>query len=167
MASSKQEKTNVMRILDQKKISYQPHAYSHEDGKIDAVSVAEKVGVPVEQVYKTLVTRGASKGIFVFVIPAAAELNLKAAARAVREKSIEMIHVNEINGLTGYIRGGCSPVGMKKLYPTVIDESALSCGTIFVSAGKIGAQVEVNPADLIPLVRAKTAAVAHFPEGGE
>ncbi len=156
MSASKIEKTNVMRILEQKKIPYTPHYYAHEDGAIDAVSVAQKLGQRPEQVFKTLVTRGPG-GFFVFVIPAAAELDLKAAARAAGQKSVEMLHVREINAVTGYIRGGCSPVGMKKLYPTVLDESALAQETIMVSAGKIGAQVELRPADLIAAVRASTA----------
>lgn len=159
LSTAKNDKTNVMRILDQKKVTYTPHYYSHEDGCIDALSVAEKLGQRPEQVFKTLVTRGSSKGFFVFVIPAGAELDLKAAAKAAGEKSIEMIHVNEINAITGYIRGGCSPIGMKKLFPTFLDASALSQETIMVSAGKIGAQVELSPDHLIKLVRAKTASL--------
>ena len=139
------EKTNVMRILDKAKVPYTPHYYSHDDGLIDAVSVAAKLGQPVERVYKTLVTRGASKSFFVFVLPAAMELNLKAAAKAVGEKSIEMIHVSEINAVTGYIRGGCSPIGMKKAYRTTFDERILSFPTVMVSGGKIGTQVELPP----------------------
>ena len=142
------EKTNVMRILDKAKVPYTPHYYSHDDGLIDAVSVAAKLGQPVERVYKTLVTRGASKSFFVFVLPAAMELNLKAAAKAVGEKSIEMIHVSEINAVTGYIRGGCSPIGMKKAYRTTFDERILSFPTVMVSGGKIGTQVELSPDDL-------------------
>jgi len=117
---AKELKTNVMRILDAAKIPYKPYFYENKDGKIDGVSVAQKLGQNVEQIYKTLVTRGAG-GYFVFVIPVAKELNLKAAAKSVGEKSVEMIHVTEINKITGYIRGGCSPVGMKKQFPTVID----------------------------------------------
>ena len=154
------EKTNVMRILDKAKVAYIPQYYSHDDGLIDAVSVAAKLGQPVERVFKTLVTRGSSRNFFVFVIPAAGELNLKAAARAVGEKSIEMIHVSEINAVTGYIRGGCSPIGMKKVFRTTLDESALACPTVMISAGKIGTQVELAPADLLALVRGSTAAIA-------
>lgn len=154
------EKTNVMRILDKAKVPYTPHYYSHDDGLIDAVSVAAKLGQPVERVYKTLVTRGASKSFFVFVLPAAMELNLKAAAKAVGEKSIEMIHVSEINAVTGYIRGGCSPIGMKKAYRTTFDERILSFPTIMVSGGKIGTQVELSPDDLLELTRGFTAAIA-------
>lgn len=166
MAMSKAEKTNVMRILDQKKIEYTPHFYEHEDGLIDAISVAEKLGQLPERVFKTLVTRGSGKGYFVFIVPAQAELDLKAAARAAGQKSIEMIHVNEINGVTGYIRGGCSPIGMKKLYPTVLDESALQYPSIMVSGGKIGTQVELSPQDLLSISRAKTAPIAVYREEG-
>lgn len=154
------EKTNVMRILDKAKVPYTPHYYSHDDGLINAVSVAAKLGQPVERVYKTLVTRGASKSFFVFVLPAAMELNLKAAAKAVGEKSIEMIHVSEINAVTGYIRGGCSPIGMKKAYRTTFDERILSFPTVMVSGGKIGTQVELSPDDLLKLTRGFTAAIA-------
>lgn len=154
------EKTNVMRILDKAKVPYTPHYYSHDDGLIDAVSVAAKLGQPVERVYKTLVTRGTSKSFFVFVLPAAMELNLKAAAKAVGEKSIEMIHVSEINAVTGYIRGGCSPIGMKKAYRTTFDERILSFSTVMVSGGKIGTQVELSPDDLLKLTRGFTAAIA-------
>ena len=152
------EKTNVMRILDKAKVPYTPHYYSHDDGLIDAVSVAAKLGQPVERVYKTLVTRGASKSFL--VLPAAMELNLKAAAKAVGEKSIEMIHVSEINAVTGYIRGGCSPIGMKKAYRTTFDERILSFPTVMVSGGKIGTQVELSPDDLLKLTRGFTAAIA-------
>lgn len=141
-------KTNAQRILEKEKIPYTAHSYSTEDGKIDGVAVAHKVGIPAEQVFKTLVTRGASKGIYVFVIPVELELDLKAAARAVKEKSIEMVQVKELLGLTGYVRGGCSPVGMKKRYQTVVHSSALSQPTVVLSAGKIGEQIELSPDDL-------------------
>ena len=141
-------KTNAQRILEKEKIPYTAHSYSTEDGRIDGVAVAQKVGIPAEQVFKTLVTRGASKGIYVFVIPVELELDLKAAARAVKEKSIEMVQVKELLGLTGYVRGGCSPVGMKKRYPTVVHSSALSQPTVVLSAGKIGEQIELSPDDL-------------------
>ena len=107
-------KTNVMRILDKAKIPYSTHFYTAEDGKIDGVSIAEKMSLPFEKVYKTLVTQGASKNYFVFVIPVVKELDLKAGAKAVGEKSVEMIPVKDINKVTGYIRGGCSPIGMKR-----------------------------------------------------
>lgn len=153
MAKNKDEKTNVMRTLEQKGIPYTAHAYEHEEGvAVDGVTVAASLGQDPEQVFKTLVARGASRGIYVFVIPVADSLDLKKAARAVGEKSIEMVAVKEINGLTGYVRGGCSPVGMKKQYPTVFHETAEIIDTIMVSAGKIGLQVELEPQALIGLV---------------
>lgn len=154
-----EQKTNVMRFLAQKKIKYIPHEYSHGDGAVDGVTAAALIGVPAEKVFKTLVTRGAGKGIYVFVIPVAKELELKKAAKAVGEKSIAMIHVSELLGLTGYVRGGCSPVGMKKQYPTVIHSTAEELDTIVVSAGKIGFQVELDPRELIKLTRGKLADV--------
>lgn len=152
-----QDKTNVMRLLDRAKISYTPHYYDHQDGAIDGVAVAQKLGQPLTQVFKTLVTRGSGRSCYVFVIPVAEELDLKAAAKACGEKSVEMIHVKEINALTGYIRGGCSPIGMKKLFPTFLDESAKNQETIMVSAGKIGTQVELSPADLAAFIGANFA----------
>lgn len=151
------EKTNVMRILEQKNIPYTAHTYPHEEGvAVDGVTVAQAMGQDPECVFKTLVARGASKAVYVFAIPVADNLDLKKAARAAGEKSIEMVHVKEINALTGYIRGGCSPVGMKKAYPTVFDKTAETVPTILVSAGKIGFQIETDPAALIALVRGKT-----------
>ena len=153
MAKPKEEKTNVMRILEQKQIPYAAHTYEHEEGvAVDGVTVAAQLGQDPECVFKTLVARGASKGIYVFCIPVAENLDLKKAAGAVGGKSIEMVAVKELNALTGYIRGGCSPVGMKKQYPTVFHETAEIVDTIMVSAGKIGYQVELAPAALIELV---------------
>ena len=160
MAKQKEEKTNVMRILEQKGIPYTAHTYEHEKGvAVDGVTVARSLGQDPECVFKTLVARGASKGIYVFAIPVADSLDLKKAAKAVGEKSIEMVAVKEINTLTGYIRGGCSPVGMKKEYPTVFHETAEIIDTIMVSAGKIGYQVELAPDALIALVGASTTDV--------
>ena len=160
MAKKKEEKTNVMRTLEQKKINYTAHAYPHGEGEApDGISVAASLGQDPECVFKTLVTRGASGGYYVFDIPVAETLDLKKAAKAVGEKSIAMILSRELLPLTGYIHGGCSPVGMKKQFPTVFHETALLYDTIMVSAGKIGYQVEVNPEDLIALVRAATADV--------
>ncbi len=160
MAKQKDEKTNVMRILEQKNIPYISHTYPHEEGvAVDGVTVAQSLGQDPECVFKTLVARGASKGIYVFAIPVAESLDLKKAARAVGEKSVEMVPVKEINNLTGYVRGGCSPVGMKKEYPTVFHETAEIVDTIMVSAGKIGYQVELSPAALMELVGADTADV--------
>lgn len=153
------QKTNVMRILDNEHIPYNTYTYESKNGAIDGVSVANKIGQPVEKVYKTLVTRGASKSFYVFVIPVSKELNLKAAARAVGEKSIEMIRVDEINKVTGYIRGGCSPIGMKKEYRTVVDSSCEDIESIIFSAGKIGLQVEMATKDLIGFIKAGTDSV--------
>ena len=155
----KEQKTNAMRILDQKKIKYTAHEYNHGGEAIDGVTAAAMIGRDPESVFKTLVTRGASKTIYVFVIPVAHELELKKAAKAVGEKSIAMIHVSEITALTGYVRGGCSPIGMKKQYKTVINESALSQETIIFSGGKIGAQIECAPNDLAAIVRGTFADV--------
>ena len=153
----KEQKTNVMRILEQKKIPYAAHEYPHGDAPVDGVSVAQLTGQDPATVFKTLVTVGASKTNYVFVIPVAKELDLKKAAKAVGEKSIAMIHVSEITPLTGYVRGGCSPVGMKKLFRTVFDSTAEQLDKILVSGGKIGTQIETAPADLIALVRGTTA----------
>ena len=155
-----QAKTNAQRMLEKEKISYLAHTYETEDGHIDGVSVAHKMGIDPAVVFKTLVTRGASRGIYVFVVPVALELNLKAAARAVGEKSVEMIAVKEITPLTGYIRGGCSPIGMKKHYPTVVDESARLLERMIVSAGRIGDQIELAPGDLQKATGCSFAAVA-------
>ena len=147
-------KTNAMRMLDRAKIPYQVHTYTHEDGKIDGVSVAQKMGQDPARVFKTLVTKGASGGHYVFVIPVAEELDLKKAARCAGEKSIEMIKSKELLPLTGYVHGGCSPIGMKKQFPTFVQESAAAYPTITFSAGKIGHQVELPLASLqkvIPL----------------
>ena len=154
-----QDKTNVMRLLDQKKVSYIPHHYAAPDGAVDGVTVAGLIGRDPAQVFKTLVTRGASKANYVFVIPVTGELDLKAAARAAGEKSIEMIRQAELLPLTGYIHGGCSPLGMKKQLRTFLDESARALDTMIVSAGKIGAQVELAPEDLAGLARARFAPV--------
>lgn len=148
-----EQKTNVMRLLDQKKIKYTAREYPHSDAPVDGVTAAALMGQDPARVFKTLVARGASKKIYVFDIPAVAELDLKKAAKAVGEKSIAMVHVSEITALTGYVRGGCSPVGMKKQYLTVFHETAAGLDTVIVSAGRIGFQVELAPADLIGLVR--------------
>ena len=157
MAKQKEEKTNVMRILDQRGIPYTPHTYDHENGAVDGVTVARSLGQDPEAVFKTLVARGASGGLYVFDIPVGDSLDLKKAAKAVGEKSVAMLHQKELLPLTGYIHGGCSPIGMKKQYPTVFHETAEILDTILVSAGKVGYQVELAPADLIALVGAGTA----------
>ena len=157
MAKQKEEKTNVMRVLEQRGIPYAPHTYDHENGAVDGATVARTLGRDPECVFKTLVARGASGGLYVFDIPVEDTLDLKKAAKAVGEKSIAMLHQKELLPLTGYVHGGCSPVGMKKQYPTVFHETAEILDTILVSAGKIGFQVELKPADLIALVGASTA----------
>jgi Cys-tRNA(Pro)/Cys-tRNA(Cys) deacylase len=149
-------KTNAMRTLDKAGISYNTYTYDHSDGLIDGISVAEKMGQPVEHVYKTLVTKGTSGAYYTFIIPVAEELDLKAAATAAGEKAVEMIKVAEINKVTGYIRGGCSPIGMKKEYMTVLDSSCKHLDTIIISAGKIGHQIELAPDDLVKLIHCKT-----------
>lgn len=146
-------KTNAMRMLDKAGVSYTLHTYP-SDGGIDGLSIAAKMGQPVEMVYKTLVTKGKNT-YFVFVIPVAEELDLKAAARTVGEKAVEMIAVKDINKVTGYIRGGCSPVGMKKQFKTVIDASAESLDTFYVSGGRIGLQMQVNPKELCAFIGAQ------------
>ncbi len=156
MAKSKEEKTNVMRTLEQKKIPYTAHTYDPA-GPIDGVSVAQTLGQLPERVFKTLVTKGASGAYYVFDIPVAENLDLKKAAKAVGEKSVAMLPQKELLPLTGYVHGGCSPVGMKKQFPTVFHETVLLYDTVCVSAGKIGFQVECRPGDLVALLRAKTA----------
>jgi Cys-tRNA(Pro)/Cys-tRNA(Cys) deacylase len=141
-------KTNAIRLLDSKKISYQLMTYDNIDGKIDGVSVAQKINKEVKIVYKTLVAQGGSKALYVFIIPVEEELDLKKAAKAAGEKKVEMIPVKDIQKWTGYIRGGCSPIGMKKHYTTFIDQSAKELETIVVSGGKIGIQVELSILDL-------------------
>lgn len=156
--AKKEEKTNVMRVLEQKHIPYTAHTYP-ADGPTDGVSVANYLHQDVEQVFKTLVTKAASGIYYVFDIPVAENLDLKKAAKAVGEKSIAMIPQKELLPLTGYVHGGCSPVGMKKQFHTVFHETVILFDTICVSAGKIGAQVEVAPDALIALLGADTADV--------
>lgn len=155
MAKVKEVKTNAMRILEKKKISFEAMTYECEEF-IDALKIADQLGQPYEKMYKTLVTMGNSKNYFVFVIPIHKELDLKKAARSVGEKSVAMIHVKDINAVTGYIRGGCTAIGMKKQYVTRIDSSAKLLETMIVSGGKIGVQLELKPEDL------KAAANAEF-----
>lgn len=152
MAAKKQEKTNVMRVLDSKKVSYEVHCYV-ESNETNGVKVADILGQDPKRVFKTLVTVGKSKANYVFVIPVEKELDLKKAASAVGEKNIEMIPQKELLPLTGYIHGGCSPIGMKKFFTTTIDESAKEYDRIFFSAGKVGYQVEMSPIDLEKVIR--------------
>ncbi len=156
----KQGKTNAMRILDKEKIAYTMLTYATDDGKIDGIAVAQKIGREENVVYKTLISQGTSKSYYVFVIPVEAELDLKKAAKAVCEKKIEMIPVKEITKVSGYIRGGCSPVGMKKLFPTVIDQRAQSLETIIVSGGSIGVQIEMAVEGLLQATKGSLADVS-------
>lgn len=152
MAKEKLIKTNAIRILDSNKINYEIITYDSKDNKIDGISVANKIGIDKDYVFKTLVTKGTSCELYVFVIPVDKELNLKEAANLTKEKKVEMINVKDIMKYTGYIRGGCSPIGQKKKYKTFIDESATSLDFIIISAGKIGYQVKINPVDLVNIV---------------
>ncbi len=152
----KEEKTNVCRVLDAKKIAYELHTYE-PDATLTGEQIAGILGEDAAKVFKTLVTRGKSGGYYVFVVPVAEELDLKKAAKAAGEKSIEMIKQKELLPLTGYVHGGCSPVGMKKQFPTFVHESASGYDRIFVSAGKVGFQVEVAPGDLEKVVGFKAA----------
>ena len=155
----KVSKTNAARLLDRAKIHYELIPYRVDEDDLAAVHVAEQLGEPIERVFKTLVLRGDWTGVLICVVPGDAEVDLKAAARASGNKSVEMLHMKDLLPTTGYIRGGCSPVGMKKQFVTVYDESCLAQPTIMVSGGRIGTQVECAPADLIKVTRGKTAAI--------
>ena len=144
---NKSEKTNVMRVLEQKKISYESHTYT-QDASTSGEEIAKILGEDPDCVFKTLVTRGKTGQYYVFVVPVAKELDLKKAAKAAGEKSIEMIKQKELLPLTGYIHGGCSPIGMKKQFKTFVHKTAMDFETIFFSAGKVGYQVELSPADM-------------------
>ncbi len=148
-------KTNAMRILDSLNIEYEYLEYSVDDGKIDGISVADKVGEPRETVFKTLVTIGADKELYVFVIPVEFELDLKKAAKASSQKNIQMLPLKELTKNTGYVHGGCSPIGMKKLFKTFIDETATLNEKIVVSAGQVGLQIKLNPSALAESVNAE------------
>ena len=148
MAKQKEIKTNAMRILESLKIPFETHTYECDEF-IDAIQIANMLHQPYEKMYKTLVTQGHSKNYFVFVIPIDQELDLKKAARSVGEKNVAMIHVKDINQVTGYIRGGCTPIGMKKQYVTKVAEEAMLQEKIIVSGGKLGMQIELNPVDLL------------------
>lgn len=156
MAKQKEIKTNAMRILETMKMPFKHYTYECDEFT-DGLQIADKLSLPYEKVYKTLVTVGNSKNYFVFVIPVAEELDMKAAARSVGEKSVEMLHVKDINTVTGYIRGGCTAVGMKKQYVTRIDSSAQAQENIIVSGGRIGSQLELSPQDLAKAAKAEFA----------
>ena len=153
---AKEVKTNAMRILDKNKIPYELISYECDEF-IDGLHTAELTGAPVEASFKTLVLKGKSNQFYVFVVPIAEEVDLKKAAKEVGEKSIEMIAVKDLTKITGYVRGGCSPIGMKKLFPTYIQESAKDYDQIYVSGGRIGYTLKLNPQDLAKLVRGKFA----------
>lgn len=155
MSKKDHKKTNAMRILDTHKVAYNVLEYEWEEGRGTGVHAAEELHLPVERVFKTLVGRGAKTGPVVFCIPVAAELNLKQAARISGNKSVELIHVKELLGITGYMRGGCSPVGMKKLFPTYFDETMAKFDAVYVSAGLRGMQIQVNPQELAEVVQAQ------------
>ncbi|WP_341322252.1 Cys-tRNA(Pro) deacylase [Solibacillus sp. FSL H8-0523] len=158
--AKKHVKTNAIRLIEQQKIAHEIFEYTTEDGAaVDGVTVAEKIGQPVAYVYKTLIATAGKGNYFVFVIPVAAELNLKAAAKVVGEKKVELIAVKELLGLTGYVRGGCSPVGMKKLFPTYIEQAVETLDYLIVSAGKIGMQMKLAPQDLAKASGAKFASI--------
>ncbi|WP_197027235.1 Cys-tRNA(Pro) deacylase [Butyrivibrio sp. AE2005] len=150
------EKTNVMRVLDGKKIAYESHSYE-PDQTLTGAEIAGILGEDTSRVFKTLVTRGKTGQYYVFVVPVEAELDLKKAAKAAGEKSVEMIKQKELLPLTGYIHGGCSPIGMKKAFPTFIHQTAKDGEKIFVSAGKVGCQIELAPDDLMSVVRCTLA----------
>lgn len=160
MAKQKEDKsinkTNAMRMLDTKKIPYKTYTYACDEF-IDAIQIADMLNLPHEKVYKTLVTQGSSKNYYVFVIPIAKELDMKKAAKSVNEKSVAMLPVKDINAVTGYIRGGCTAIGMKKQYVTRIDQSAQNLEQIIVSGGKLGMQLELSPQDLAVASRAEFA----------
>lgn len=151
-----EEKTNVMRLLDSKKISYKSHYYG-DSGAVSGTDVARVLGEDPGKVFKTLVTVGKSRGYYVFVIPVAKELDLKKSAKAVGEKSVEMLKSKELLPLTGYIHGGCSPIGMKKFFETTVDASAEKADAIYVSAGKIGYQIEISLDELRKIIKFETA----------
>ena len=150
-------KTNVMRLLDKEKVPYIPHEYPHGKEAVDGLTVAAMLGQDPARVFKTLVTRGESGSYFVFVVPVKCELDLKKCAKCVGEKRVEMIHVKDIMGVTGYVRGGCSPLGMKKAFVTTFHITAESLPSVMVSAGRIGYQVELAPGDLVRLSRGQYA----------
>ena len=154
----KEEKTNVMRLLDGKGISYQSHTYK-QDATLTGEEIADILGEDRRKVFKTLVTQGKSGAYYVFVVPVEAELDLKKAAKASGEKAVAMIKQKDLLGLTGYVHGGCSPIGMKKQFPTFIHETAAGFDRIFVSAGKVGYQIELAPGDLMAMAGCKSCDV--------
>lgn len=161
MAKDNRQKTNAMRILDKNKISYKVNYYECDEF-IDGVHIADMLGQPYDSTFKTLVTVGKTKEHYVYAIPIDRELDLKKAAKAVGEKNVEMIHVKDIQSVTGYIRGGCTPIAMKKQFKTVLDESILNFSEIILSGGAIGVQLFLNPQDLIKVTGAKVADILKY-----
>jgi len=157
----KLQKTNVARLLDQAKITYQLVPYEVDESDLSAVHVADQVGAPVAQVFKTLVLKGDKTGHFVCIIPGDAELNLKTTAKVSHNKSCEMIPMKDLLAITGYIRGACSPIGMKKHFPTWIHDSCQNFEAIYVSAGLRGLQIRIAPADLIAVIKADVVSLVH------
>ncbi|SBV98504.1 putative Cys-tRNA(Pro)/Cys-tRNA(Cys) deacylase YjdI [uncultured Dysgonomonas sp.] len=153
------DKTNAVRLLDKEKIEYKLIPYQADESDLSAIHVAEQLHEPVEQVFKTLVLKGDKSGYFVCIIPGAEELDLKAAAKISGNKSCDMIPMKELLNITGYIRGACSPIGMKKLFPTYIDKSYEVFEYIYISAGKRGLQIQLNPLDLIQIVSITTGSL--------
>lgn len=155
MKKHKLEKTNAMRMLDQSNIPYETGEYEYDESDLSGDHVADYLGISKEEIFKTLVTRGNDNELYVFVVPVSGELDLKKAAAAAGVKKVEMIHVKEIFNLTGYLRGGCSPIGMKKQYPTFIDEIAILFDKIYISGGKRGLQIIIDPQVLADFTGAK------------
>ncbi len=155
MKKHKIEKTNAMRMLDQSNIPYETGEYEYDESDLSGDHVADYLGISKEEIFKTLVTRGNNNELYVFVVPVSGELDLKKAAAAAGVKKVEMIHVKEIFNLTGYLRGGCSPIGMKKQYPTFIDETAILFDKIYISGGKRGLQIIIDPQVLADFTGAK------------
>lgn len=155
MKDTKTQKTNVMRVLDQKKVSYDYYTYPHNNEAVDGLEVSKLIGVEKEKVYKTLVTRSSinKNNYYVFVIPVASQLDLKKAAKSVKEKAVEMVHVKDLLQITGYVRGGCSPIGMKKFFPTTFNNTINNITEIVFSAGKIGFQVKIQVKDISKIIK--------------
>ena len=151
---SKELKTNAMRFLDKSKIEYTVQTYECEEF-IDGIHTAEKLGQPLEETFKTLVAKGKSGSYYCFLLPVALELDLKKAARSVGEKSVELLHVKDITAVTGYVRGGCTPIGMKKQFMTVIHSSAADMGQFYISGGRIGVQIHLSPQEIVKAIRGK------------
>lgn len=150
----KELKTNAMRFLDTKKIAYEVQAYQCDEF-IDGVHVAEKLGQPLDETFKTIVAQGKSGSYYCFLLPVAEELDLKKAAKSVGEKSVELLHVKDITKVTGYVRGGCTPIGMKKQFMTVVHSSAQELEKFYISGGKIGMQIHLSPTELVNAINGK------------